>query len=607
MKWIKNKIMNCTIRSKIILSYLFIGLIPFLIFAIISTLVYTNQVQNNISQHTNQMLGQVKTAIEVYINSLDKLTNYINKEVDSVDFNKIYTEDDIEWKFEKETISDMLYNIADTHPEIGGILIATENDMYISTGMTRISRDSFTKEIWYKQAVQNQNEIQIISNVTGRNIVTNESYSVDDVFSVSKAIINRDTGEVCGVILMDIRHDIIQESIQSITIGEKGFVFVIDDNQHVVYTPLNPITYRVNPDWFEENEGQPIITRINYETYQIRCEYSDYTKWKIVGVFSQDEIMSSMYTMMYILIGILWVVLISIIIFSLKISQTITKPIIKLKKIMKKAESGDLSVRFNAYYQDEISELGRNFNHMIMRIEKLVQLVYIEQRNKRKAELKVLQEQIKPHFLYNTLDTISWMAREYEADDIVKLVDALTNMFRIGLSHGNDYIKIAEEIKYVSNYLYIQKIRYRSKLNYQIEVDESIENFEVPKLILQPLVENAIYHGIKTKRGEGNLLITALRLDRDSVRFCVEDDGSGMEEKTVEELNRLLNQPTKLDDNQSFGLFYIKERLRIRYGDYFSVKVESRINEGTKIIITIRNIMLYNMSNAEGENIYHEK
>lgn len=603
MRWIKSKIMNSTIRSKIILTYLLIALVPFLIFAIISTMVYTNQVENNISQHTNQMLGQVETAIDVYINSLDKLTNYINHEIEDVNFISMYSEEDKEWQFEKGNISDMLYNIADTHHEVAGILIATKNDMYISTGMTRISRDSFTKEDWYKKAVENPNEIQIISNVTGRNIVTNESYSVDDVFSISKAIINAYTGEICGVILMDIRHDIIQQSIQSITIGEKGFVFVIDDKQHVVYTPLSPVTYRVNPSWFRDNTGKPIITKINYETYQIHYKYSDYTKWNIIGVFSQDEIMSSMYTMMYILIGFLCLILICIIIVSLKISQTITKPIIKLKKVMKKAESGDLSVRFNAHYQDEISELGRNFNHMIIRIEKLVQLVYIEQRNKRKAELKVLQEQIKPHFLYNTLDTISWMAREYEADDIVRLVDALTNMFRIGLSHGNDYIKIKEEIKYVSNYLYIQKIRYRTKLNYQIVLDETIEDFLVPKLILQPLVENAIYHGIKTKRGEGNLVISATRLEEDSVRFCVEDDGAGMEAQTVEELKLLLNQPTKLDDNQSFGLFYIKERLRMRYGDHFSVNVESNKDEGTKVIIIIKNIMLYNMTNTEGEDI----
>jgi two-component system sensor histidine kinase YesM len=607
MKWIKNKIMNITIRSKIILSYLLIALTPFLIFAIISTVVYTNQVENNISQHTNQMLGQVKTAIEVYINSLDKLTNYINKEVEDVDFPNMHTEEDIQWKYEKENISNMLYHIGETHSEVAGILIATENDMYISTGMTRISRDSFTEEEWYKQAIENPNEIQIISNVTGRNIVTNESYSVDDVFSVSKAIIDSETGQVCGVILMDIRQDIILQSIESITIGEKGFVFVMDDSKHVVYTPVNPIIYRVNPAWFDENVGKPIITKINYETYQIRYEYSDYTNWNIVGVFSQDEIMSGMYTMMYILIGILCLVLVCIIIISLKISQTITRPIIKLKKVMKQAESGDLSVRFNAYYQDEISELGRNFNQMLIRIEKLVQLVYIEQRNKRKAELKVLQEQIKPHFLYNTLDTISWMAREYEADDIVKLVDALTNVFRIGLNHGNDYIKIKEEIKYVSNYLYIQKIRYRTKLNYQIEVDERIDDYEVPKFILQPLVENAIYHGIKTKRGEGNLLITTKSFEDGSIQFSVEDDGSGMEQEKVDELNILLNRTMKLEDNQSFGLFYIKERLRIRYGENFSVRVESRKNEGTRVIITIQKLLLHSMTSIEGEDIWHEK
>lgn len=155
---------------------------------------------------------------------------------------------------------------------------------------------------------------------------------------------------------------------------------------------------------------------------------------------------------------------------SLQLANSVTKPISKLQKLMKQAESGDLSVRFNSLYSDEIGDLGHSFNHMIHRIDHLIHRVYEEQQSKRDAELKSLQEQIKPHFLYNTLDTISWMARDYGADDIVRLVDALTSMFRIGLSHGKDFISVQEEITHVSNYLYIQKIRYKDKLNYAVDV-----------------------------------------------------------------------------------------------------------------------------------------
>jgi two-component system sensor histidine kinase YesM len=362
------------------------------------------------------------------------------------------------------------------------------------------------------------------------------------------------------------------------------------------------VTYRVNPVWLEIEGVKAITTRINGEKYQIRQEYSDYTGWKIVGVFSLDEIMGPINTILYILISCLIFNLLCIVVFSLKISQTITKPIIQLKKLMKRAEAGDLKVRFDVNYQDEVSVLGGNFNQMLDRIEDLIQMVYMEQKNKRTAELKVLQGQIKPHFLYNTLDTINWMAREYEAEDIVKVVDALTSMYRIGLSHGKDYITLEEEIKYVSNYLYIQKIRYRNKLNYEILEDQSLKGFEVPKLILQPLVENAIYHGIKAKRGEGNLTIWTKELEGKFMELTVEDDGSGMTPEKMEVLNRMLNEPFMAEENQSFGLFYIKERLRIRYGNRFSVQVISSKDNGTKVTIRIPQ----NGSKEEGDMLNEE-
>lgn len=587
MKKISAKFNNLSLRSKLIWSYFVIAFAPFLIFSILSTMMYYKQVENNISEHTNQMLGQVKTAIEVYIKSLEKLSNYVIKEIqNNSSLKQGYILDSIRTE-ESRNISDMLYNIANSHPEVAGILIATNQDKYISTGMTRISRDSFTQEDWYQKAINAPKETHIISNVAGRNIVTNQSYSVDDVFSISKAIVNPDTQEILGVILMDIRHDIISSSIESITIGQKGFVFVMDDYNHIVYTPVNKITYRVDPKWLLTDKKKPITTQIRNEKYQIRSEKSEYTNWNIVGVFSLDEIMGKAYSIIYILFGFLCLILICVIVISMKISQSITKPVVKLKEAMKEAESGDFTVRFQVNQEDEISELGRNFNFMLQRIEELVQLVYMEQKNKRTAELKALQEQIKPHFLYNTLDTINWMAREYEADDIVRLVEALTNMFRIGLSQGKDYICVSEEIKYVSNYLYIQKIRYRSKLNYRVIDEDDIQDYIIPKFVLQPLVENAIYHGIKAKRGEGNLIIEVREIEETRMELSVSDDGVGMDENKVKELNILLNKQARLNKKQSFGLYYVEERLRLRYGTDFKVTVTSKRGEGTKISIVI--------------------
>ena len=584
MRKIKDMLLNVSLRTRMLLSNIVVALIPFLMFSIVSGSIFLDHAQKTAEEHSVQLIHQVSNSMDVYVETIEKMVNYIQLELQDTPFFTMETEDAPGWESETDYIRSVLENVANSHREVAGIFIATKEDLYVSTGMSRISRDPFQNERWYREAAENPEEIQLISVVTGRNIVTNRSYSIDDVFSLARAVQDPETGEVLGVILLDIRHDIIQSSINGVTIGEKGFVFVMDQEDNIVYTPVNGIVYRVNPKWVKAME--PMSVQIQGGSYQIRSELSPYTGWRTVGVFSMDEVMSSVNTIVYILFTCVIISLVLVVIVSFKFSRTLTNPIFKLKRLMKQAESGDLTVRFNFQHNDEIGELGQSFNHMIARIDQLIQMVYVEQENKRTAEMKSLQEQIKPHFLYNTLDTISWMARDYDAEDIVRLVDALTNMFRIGLSHGKDIITVKEEITHVSNYLYIQKIRYKDKLNYVIHVDESLYAVEVPKLILQPLVENAIYHGVKAKRGGGTITITGVP-EGENLVFTVQDDGAGMLQEKVEELNRRMSERSVLDEKKSFGLFYIRERIQLCYGKGYGVHVESTLGEGTRVTITL--------------------
>ncbi len=579
----KDLLLNVSLRTRMLLSNIVVALIPFLMFSIVSGSIFLDHAQKTAEEHSVQLIHQVSNSMDVYVETIEKMVNYIQLELQDTPFFTMETEGASGWESETDYIRSVLENVANSHREVAGIFIATKEDLYVSTGMSRISRDPFQNERWYREASENPEEIQLISVVTGRNIVTNRSYSIDDVFSLAKAVQDPETGEVLGVILLDIRHDIIQSSINGVTIGEKGFVFVMDQEDNIVYTPVNGIVYRVNPKWVKAME--PMSVQIQGGSYQIRSELSPYTGWRTVGVFSMDEVMSSVNTIVYILFTCVIISLVLVVIVSFKFSRTLTNPIFKLKRLMKQAESGDLTVRFNFQHNDEIGELGQSFNHMIARIDQLIQMVYVEQENKRTAEMKSLQEQIKPHFLYNTLDTISWMARDYDAEDIVRLVDALTNMFRIGLSHGKDIITVKEEITHVSNYLYIQKIRYKDKLNYVIHVDESLYAIEVPKLILQPLVENAIYHGVKAKRG-GTITITGVP-EGENLVFTVQDNGAGMPQEKVEELNRRMSERSVLDEKKSFGLFYIRERIQLCYGTGYGVHVESALGEGTRVTITL--------------------
>lgn len=584
MRKIKDMLLNVSLRTRMVLSNIVVALIPFLMFSIVSGSIFLDHAQKTAEEHSVQLIHQVSNSMDVYVETIEKMVNYIQLELQDTPFFTMESEGASGWDSETAYIRSVLENVANSHREVAGIFIATKEDLYVSTGMSRISRDPFQNERWYREASENPEEIQLISVVTGRNIVTNRSYSIDDVFSLAKAVQDPETGEVLGVILLDIRHDIIQSSINGVTIGEKGFVFVMDQEDNIVYTPVNGIVYRVNPKWVKAME--PMSVQIQGGSYQIRSELSPYTGWRTVGVFSMDEVMSSVNTIVYILFTCVIISLVLVVIVSFKFSRTLTNPIFKLKRLMKQAESGDLTVRFNFQHNDEIGELGQSFNHMIARIDQLIQMVYVEQENKRTAEMKSLQEQIKPHFLYNTLDTISWMARDYDAEDIVRLVDALTNMFRIGLSHGKDIITVKEEITHVSNYLYIQKIRYKDKLNYVIHVDESLYAIEVPKLILQPLVENAIYHGVKAKRGGGTITITGVP-EGENLVFTVQDDGAGMLQEKVEELNRRMSERSVLDEKKSFGLFYIRERIQLCYGKGYGVHVESTLGEGTRVTITL--------------------
>ncbi|MBC8547168.1 sensor histidine kinase [Clostridiaceae bacterium NSJ-31] len=588
MEKILDFIRNTKLKNKLIFAFLLMALIPFAIFSVFNVGSFIKQTQKNAMDHTSQMVGQVNNSIDTYIGSIDKMVNYISLSLRKSPVFDITTEDDENWAEETEEIEQRLQNIAASHHEVAGILLATKNDLYVSTGMSRVSKDPFANEKWYQDAIAAPDEIILVSKASGRNIVTNHDYSVDDVFSIAKAIRNPVGGEALGVILLDVRHDIIKNSINNITIGEKGFVFVTDSSNEVVYAPVNNVVYRINPKWLSLGEDQPVSANIRGEQYQIRYKQSDYTGWKTVGVFSVDEIMGAVTYVTYVFGLCIAVAMIVVIALSFRLANTITKPILKLKHLMKQAERGDLTVRFDSRYNDEVGELGLSFNHMIDQIDQLIHMVYVEQQNKREAELKSLQEQIKPHFLYNTLDTISWMARDYEADDIVRLVDALTSMFRIGLSHGKDIITLKEEITHVSNYLYIQKIRYKDKLNYTIEVSDQLYKYRVPKLIVQPLVENAIYHGIKAKRGGGIIHISAaLRQDGKKLTISIHDNGAGIPPDKLEELNQRLSQRAAADENSSFGLFYIKERIKLSYGPEYGIHLESSLGEWTTVTLTL--------------------
>jgi two-component system sensor histidine kinase YesM len=327
------------------------------------------------------------------------------------------------------------------------------------------------------------------------------------------------------------------------------------------------------------------VRRIKGADYQIVSQGSEYTQWKTVGVFPLNEIMSQVSTIRYYSLIIAGVTVLVALIVALFFTSGIAGPVIELRSLMKEAEEGNLAVRFEGRQEDEIGYLGKSFNTMIEEVQKLIDMVYREQQSKREAELKTLQEQIKPHFLYNTLDTIQWMAQEHGAQDIVKVVGALTSLFRIGLSRGKEMIRVADEMEHVRSYLIIQKARYEDKFDFDLRTDDAALPCMVLKLTLQPLVENAIYHGIKERRGHGFVRVEALC--RDSMLVLrVSDDGVGMTPARLEEVRALLSAAHPHGEGLAgYGIHNVHERIQLSFGTRYGLRFESAPDRGTTVEI----------------------
>jgi len=267
----------------------------------------------------------------------------------------------------------------------------------------------------------------------------------------------------------------------------------------------------------------------------------------------------------------------------LYISRSLMNPIEKLLSMSNRISEGDFSSRAELSSSDEFNELAAGMNIMSERIELLLEKSIEEQKQLQMMEHKMLQAQIKPHFLYNTLDAIIWAAEADNMTDVVTLVASLSTFFRISLSHGIDYIPVQDEIEHVRNYLVIQQIRYSDVLTYEINVDEDIQNKRILKLLLQPIVENALYHGIKNTRERGKIVVS-INKDGEKLRFTVTDTGIGMTKETLDELIYDINHG---NGEKGYGLYNVNRRLKLNYGLSEGIEIKSEYKKGTEVSFTI--------------------
>ena len=283
--------------------------------------------------------------------------------------------------------------------------------------------------------------------------------------------------------------------------------------------------------------------------------------------------------------GIGFSIVVIVVMVTAYVLNSVTRPVHELSEATKKIAGGDFSTRVTVGSKDEIGTLADSVNEMTERLEDFVEKIKEDERKMRHTELRLLQEQINPHFLYNTLDTIVWLVEGNATDKAVNMVVSLSDFFRIVLSKGKEIITLKEEEQHIRSYLEIQQVRYRDILEYDIQIPKELYQYKILKLTLQPLVENSLYHGIKTKRGKGTIYVTG-RLENDKIYLDVKDTGVGMNEAELASLRSKILKPCKETDS-GFGLANVNERIRMNFGPEYGMTIDSKQGEGTWVQIVI--------------------
>ncbi|MEX2414898.1 MAG: sensor histidine kinase [Paenibacillaceae bacterium] len=597
---------NLPIRYKLIIHFMIISILPSICLGILISWAVNNVISKQVNANTLQLIGNANKSLESYVSEIQNITYLISFNSDvknflyqgenqsTIDPNQMYD------------IQKFLQGFTTLHSEVAGILVLNSNNQYISNEMYARTSKKLTEEQWYKEAESSKGIFKLIGHTSGRNITTHYNYKDDEVISVVRAILDPDTQITKGVILIDLKLRVVAETLKDVRLGKSGFLMVIDNQGKSIYTPASPLVEGIQKQWFADQMSGDFSREIDGQSLEFIYRKSPFTDWTTVGVFSTDEAVSEVQEIRFYLISFIFLVSFLGVTASFYLAYSISRPILRLMHSMQTAESGDLTIRPMGIRLDEIGMLGRSFNAMLTQIVKLISLVEVKERQKKEAELRILHANIKPHFLYNTLDTIQWMARKNGAADVSEMVESLAKLFRIGLSNGQDAILLIDEVEHVISYLKIQQTRYKAKLNFDIQIDPAVttEKLLLLKLILQPIVENAIYHGIKERRGPGHIQVS-VTLEKEYVIIKIADDGLGMSKETLDSLNYQLShtlneiqqQSTTDDSDQEqialrvnrmiggYGIMNVHTRIVLSFGEGYGVSIDSQVGKGT--IVTI--------------------
>ncbi len=566
-----------------VLSVLLLGAV--IIITVIS-LSYTRQsVFENSSLYTQTIIQQMNQNIDSYIDYMEN-TSYLVSSNEDV---QKYLFGDTADPEARDRILSQFETILDSRSDILNLGIIAENGrMLINNGQRLTNQDlDIHSQEWYTNALEGRESVYLTSSHV-QHIISGER---PWVITLSRGIRNKEMGtgqEKEGVFFIDLNFSAISELCDQSMVGNQGYAFIVDADGNIVYHPQQQQLYNElqteNID-LVMNAGSDIVTwgdGINKKMYSI--SRSEKTGWTVVDCVRVEELLrrSNEAQSIYVLvaIGLMAVALF----FSRFVAKSITLPIQRLCDSMERVQEGDFSVSdIVVDSENEIGSLTKSFNVMTQRIHELMAQNIREQEAKRKSELKALQSQINPHFLYNTLDSIIWMAEGKKNEEVVLMTASLARLLRQSISNEDELVSIGQEIEYARGYLTIQKMRYKDKLEFWIEVEPSILNIRLIKLVLQPVIENAIYHGLKYKESRGLLLVKGFMKNGNAVLQVI-DDGVGMDQETLDHIY----ERHKVDyHSNGVGIYNVQKRLQLYYGNEYGIVYESKPGEGTTATITI--------------------
>ncbi len=556
---------------------------------------YTKGIQKDNVIYSERILQNAESLLDDYFDDLGVISSDVNYNyylqnylINAIENETGYSDAESEDSVENYIVSTQVFgDVINDRNDVSSIRIFGRKTLLLektSYSYQYLFTD-FASEEWYESALESDNSMV----VTGLNRHTFLLGNTDETISVSKKISSYVDGSFLGILLIDLNLNGISEIIEQIYIENQGVLCVTNSYGELIYIQEN--------NEFDVSELESLIQDANlvedtgslYLTsggtkYQMVYNELERAEWNLIVLTPTDILQDEVNDMLFMIIMISLFVCVLVILLINIIMSKIVKPLETLKEQMDNVDKGNLSVVEVVKSGDEIEELSSSFNSMLIRVQKLESDIIKEQEEKRKYEFQALQEQINPHFLYNTLDTIIWMA-ETKDTRIVSVTEALARLFRISLNRGSEYLRVQDEIEHVKNYLIIQEIRYKNKMTYTINVEPEVLNLKMIKLLIQPIVENSIYHGIKQKRGSGNITINAFR--KENVLFIeVIDDGVGMTDEQIHDLMSG-NIHRQMKKKGGIGVKNVNQRIRVSCGDEYGIICVSEVGVGTTMVITL--------------------